>query len=347
MAFEFVHLDASEQQDLIHFLLRSFGADPNLVSFRPEVMHWKYFADHPEWTRPRSFAIKKEGEIVAHGGVWPITLVTTQSTIKAIHLIDWAATRSAIGAGVQLLRRLAQDNEVLVTIGGSQDTRALLPKLGYKPCGELRRYARVVRPWLLFRTTPGKTWKAGINLVRNSSRALIRIPAVPKGWQVTKVSAFAGAVDDAVLGQTTSPTASRRTAAGLDRLLSCPAGRFSGFLVRREQLQGYFLIAQIGRQARIVDMGLNSNDQEPWQGICALAAATAAQPPETCEIVAASSNEAIGNAWLRAGFSHRRTDQIFCYAARNKVVISGPPLDLTLADGDLCFLSDPRVPYLS
>ncbi|MGA8686179.1 MAG: hypothetical protein WB623_17350, partial [Candidatus Sulfotelmatobacter sp.] len=278
---------------------------------------------------------------------WPVSLVTPKTKVKAIHLIDWAASRSGVGAGVHLLRKVAGLADMLLAIGGSQDTRNLLPKLGYKRCGELRRYARVVRPWLQFRTTPEKDWKTPIKFLRNSALALTGIPSVPKGWKASKVTSFTGAMDGGAIGHTTRFTSPGRTAAGLNYLLSCPAARFSGFLVSQaQQLRGYFLLTQVGRQVRIVDIRMDSEDRESWQAICALAARTAAENPETCEIVAASSLVVSGEAWLQAGFVHRRADPIFCYDPRN-LVSSGPPLDLSLADCDLCILSQPTSPYLS
>jgi hypothetical protein len=346
MAFEFVPIQASEQQDLIQFLLKSFHAAPTVNSFRPEVIHWKYFAEHPEWQGPRSFAIKRESQIVAHGGVWPVRFLTPKLEVNAIHLIDWAASRSAVGSGVHLLRKVAGLADVLVTIGGSEDTRNLLPKLGYRCCGELRQYARVVRPWLQFRTTPEKNWKTPIKFLRNSAQALAGLPRAPKGWQAKRVSSFTGA-EEKVARQTTNLTSPRRTDAGMNHLLRCPAAGFSGFQVSDSQrLRGYFLLARVGRQVRIADIRMDSDDRESWQAICALAARRAAESPETCEIVAASSVAPTGDAWLQAGFVRRRTEPIFCYDPR-KLVSSGPPLDLNLADGDQCFLSDPIFPYLS
>jgi len=347
MAFEFGPLQASEQPDLIRFLLESFDADPTLTSFRPDVIHWKYFAEHPQWTGPRSFAVKRDGEIVAHGGVWPVVLRTPQTEVKAVHLIDWASTRSAVGAGVHLLRMMTGLADVLLTIGGSQDTRNVLPKLGYKSCGELRRYARVIRPWLQLRTTPAKNWKTPLKFLRNSARMMGGVPRVPSGWQAAKVTSFKGVIDAGAIGLTTSSTLSRRTADELDYLLNCPAARFSGFkITQADQLRGYFVLAQVAGQTRIVDLRLDRDDPESWQAICALAARTAGEDPATCEIVAASSIDAAEKAWPQAGFTHRETEPILCYDPRNRLR-PGSPLNLNLADGDSCFLSDPRAPYLS
>jgi hypothetical protein len=267
--------------------------------------------------------------------------------VKAVHLIDWAASRSAVGAGVHLLRMMTGLADVLLTIGGSQDTRNVLPKLGYKRRGELRRYARVSRPWLQLRTTTAKNWKTPLKFLRNSARVIGGVPRVPDGWQAAKVTSFTGAINGGAVGQTTSSTSPRRTAAELDYLLSCPAARFSGFTVRQaDQLRGYFVLAQVGGQARIVDVRSDRDDSQSWQAICALAARTAGQDPATCEIVVASSIDATENAWLQAGFIHRETEPILCYDPRSRLRPESP-LNLNLADGDSCFLSDPLSPYLS
>jgi hypothetical protein len=356
MAFKFVPIEASEQQELVRFLVKSFHAEPDLSSFRPEVIHWKYFSHHPEWKSPRSLAIKQEGQIVAHAGVWPVRFVARCAEVKAIHLIDWAASRSAVGAGVHLLRKVAGLADLLLTIGGSPETRNLLPKLGYRQLGELRQYARVIRPGRQFETTPRKNWKSPIKFLRDSVRAPRGLPSPPPGWLATRITSFpesgTTAIGQAAIGQTTiveatSFTSSKRTAAGLNHLLNCPAARFSAFQVSDAQrLRGYFVLAQIGGQARVVDIRLDGGDRDSWQAIGALALRSAAENPETCEIVAASSTELTSDAWLQSGLVQRRTEPIFVYDPRN-LVSSGPPLDLSLADGDQCFLSDPAFPYLS
>ena len=345
MATEFVQVQASEQGELREFLLRSFAADPSSIQFRAEVLHWKYFSGHPAWNRARSFAIRKDGETVAHGGVWPVTLVTPEAEITAIHLIDWAANRSAVGAGVHLLRRMSQLGDVLLTIGGSDDTRAVLPKLGYKQCGELRRYARVIRPWLQFSTTPRKDFRSAVKLIRNSARNLRALPTSRKNAQVSRVSSFSGVLDDLTICRPSRSVVSSRTAAGLDHLMTCPAGRFSGFLVTGEHFRGYFVLAEIGRQSRIIDIGTDATDPESWRTICVLAARTAAENPEICEIVAGWSNQQAQAPWLQMGFTHARTEPIFAYDPRQRLS-TGTPLNLNMADGDLCFLSDPNAPYL-
>ncbi|HUO14459.1 MAG TPA: hypothetical protein VMX38_05680 [Verrucomicrobiae bacterium] len=345
MAFEFVPVHASEQQELIRFLTRTLQDDLNLTSYRPDVVHWKYFTKHPEWSAPRSLAVEQDGRIVAHGGVWPIQMLRAASEIRVIHLIDWAATRAAVGAGVFLLRKMASWADVMLTIGGSRDTRSLLPKLGYRQCGELRYYARVIRPWLLFRTTPQRNWKTPLKLLRNSIRTVALPVAPPAGWQAIQISNFSNELDK--IGRRPAWISSVRTAAGLNHLLSCPAASFSGFLVTLDQRPcGYFVLARVDGQTRIADIRLNSDDPKSWVAVCALAANVASDDSSTCEIVAGASLPWIQDAWLTAGLIQRQSHPIWCYDPHNLIPV-GLPLELNLADGDHCFLSDPRRPYLS
>ena len=346
MPFDLVPLEASEQTNLTQFLVETFRADPNLISFRPDVVRWKYFTPHPDWTGPRSLAVKQGSEIVAHGGVWPVRFRTPPGEVKGMHLIDWAARRSAVGAGVFLLRKIAGLADVLLTIGGSPDTRSLLPKLGYKPAGELRTYARVIRPWSHFATTPRKTWKTPVKLLRNAASSVgSRTPKPERGWAASPISSFTEPLHGTDSSLTPQAVFSRRTASGLNHLLQCPAAEFRGFQIIRDEISvGFFVIAKVSRQARIVDIRIDGDDFPAWLSACRLAAGIAAQDPETCEIVAASSVPRTGEAWAQSGFVQRETDRLSSYDPRNR--LAGSAMDLTLADGDQCFLSDPQRPYL-
>src|SRR5947209_6958375 len=118
MTSQFMASQPSEQPAIAEFLRTTFHASADLSSFRQDVLHWKYFSDHPDWPGTRSYVVKKDGRIVAHGGVWPLTFATAGAELNVIHLVDWAASPSAAGAGVGLLRKLASMTDVLLTIGG-------------------------------------------------------------------------------------------------------------------------------------------------------------------------------------------------------------------------------------
>ena len=108
MSLQFAASLPSEQTAVIEFLRSTFQADSELLSFRPDVLQWKYFSDHPDWHRDRSYVLKNEGGIVAHGGVWPLRLTKPGADVDAIHLIDWAASRATVGSGLLLLKKVVR-----------------------------------------------------------------------------------------------------------------------------------------------------------------------------------------------------------------------------------------------
>jgi len=342
----FVPIPESEQQSVGELLTRTFHSDPEAVSFRPDVLRWKYFSAHPQWDGTRSYGVKHSDELVAHGGVWPVCLRSRSNKVSAIHLIDWAATKGSPGAGILLVRKFAQMTDVLLTIGGSADTRAILPKLGYKHSNDLRYYARVVRPWLQFRTSPQRNWKVPLRLVRNALWSL-GSKRVPESWRATRVSQFDNSHQAVLAGSPGDVICSWRSPSSLNYVLACPAAEFSGFSILADDKQrGYFVLAKLGGQTRIVEIRLDREDQQTWLAACKLATHVAAQDPETCEIVTATSQESIATAFQNVGFRLRRSDPIYAFDPRG-LLTDASRLGLSMLDGDACFLKDPHHPYLT
>ncbi len=185
----------SEQTALAELLKSTFPASNEVNSFLPEVLRWKYFSPHPDWSAPRSYVVKKDEAMVGHGGIWPLRFAGENRELSVIHLIDWAASRAAAGTGVLLLRKLAGLADVLLTIGGSDETQSILPKLGYQQCGDLKLQAKVVRPWLQFRTASETGWKRPVRLVRNTIWSLPALPSAPVGWRALRIDRFDASVE--------------------------------------------------------------------------------------------------------------------------------------------------------
>lgn len=342
----FAPISESEQQSVADLLRCTFNADPKAVSFHPDVLRWKYFSPHPQWEGTRSYAVKHGDKLVAHGGVWPICLRAKDRKVSAIHLIDWAATRGAPGAGILLVRKFAQMADILLTIGGSSDTRAILPKLGYKHANNLKYYARVVRPWRQFRTTPKRNWKAPLRLARNTLWSF-GSSRVPESWNAVRVSHFDESHQNLLARCSGNALRGWRTPSSLNYMLSCPAAEFSGFLIIADQEpRGYFMLAKLGEQTRIVEIRLDTKDQPSWAAACKLASHVAAQDSAISEIIAATSETSIATAFQQIGFRLRRSDPIYAYDPRG-LLEDAPPVGLSMLDGDVCFLTDPDHPYLT
>jgi hypothetical protein len=347
MSSQFTATLPSEQTALAELLKSSFPASGGVNSFLPEVLRWKYFSPHPDWSGPRSYVVKKEEGIVGHGGIWPLRFAGANVELNVIHLIDWAASRSATGVGVLLLRKLAGLADLLLTIGGSDETQKILPRLGYQQSGGVKLQVKVVRPWLQYRTAPESGWKAPVRLARNTIWSLPSLPPVPRGWHVSRIPRFDSSAESLLNGPRRETLMSVRTIAGLNHLLSCQAATFTAFLVSEgSQLRGYFVLSQIAGQTRIADLRLAVENPESWRAICVLAAKTAAEIPETCEIVAGFSTTSVQEAFAHSGFRPRQTLPIFYYDPR-KILKSVPSLDLSLLDGDGCFMANLKHPFLT
>jgi hypothetical protein len=346
MSSQFTATLPSEQTALAELLQSTFPASGEVNSFVPDVLCWKYFSPHPDWSGPRSYVVKKDEGLVGHGGIWPLRLAQGNVEFSTIHLIDWAARRSAPGVGVLLLRKLAERADLLLTIGGSDDTQRILPRLGYRRSGELKMQAKVVRPWLQYRTTSEPGWRAPARLLRNTIWSLPLLPPVPKGWRAARMPRFDSSAESLLCARRDALTP-LRTIAGLNRILDCPAATFQAFLVYEgSQLRGYFVLSVVAGQTRIADLRLGTDNPESWKTACILAAKTAAAIPETCEIVAGFSMTRVQRAFEESGFRPRQTLPIYYYDPR-KLLPDAPLLDLSLLDGDACFLANLKHPFLT
>jgi hypothetical protein len=348
MGLQFAPTPAAELGGLIRFLSEAFRSDPQLNSFQAQVLQWKYFDPHPEWSQPRSFSLNKEQQIVAHGGIWPIRLRTNGAELQAINLIDWAASPEVLGAGVHVLKNIANMCDIMITVGGSPDTQRILPKLKYQRGGTLRRYVRVTRPWVQLRTRRQYDWKTPARLMRNSFAVLKPLPKTPASWRVEKVAQFGAEIESllrsCVSSQGISPL---RTTGNLNHMLACPASQLSAFVVfEHGKPTGYFVLSTVGRQARIVDFMAPGDDPALWRSICDTAAQTASRNPENVEIVAGTSSAEVGKAFEQLGFRLCRQDEILYYDRLN-LLARGARLQLNLIDSDLSFMYNPNHPYIS
>ena len=190
-------------------------------------MHWKYFEPHPEWREPRSYVLDQGGKLIAHGCVWPSTL---PGSLQALCLIDWVSSKAAPGMGIMLARKLGALAPVMLSIGGSEMTQAIMPKIGFVKQGELLTYARVLRPWGQFVTRPtrrdGRAW---LRFFRNV------------GWSLA--------------GRTSSHL--KPVAVACDPFLAgCPGAKISAY--------DLFLFTQVGGQSRIAEVRTSGNLAEVY-----------------------------------------------------------------------------------
>ena len=138
MARSSIRASLPEDIPALHQLMTAAGS--RLPNSEPESLHWKYWRERPDWPGPRSFVMSRGNEILAHAGVVPGAFLFGDARsgvqrVRALHIIDWAARPTAIGAGASLMKHLGQSTDALLAIGGSAETLRLLPHLGFRPLG--------------------------------------------------------------------------------------------------------------------------------------------------------------------------------------------------------------------
>src|ERR1700747_2425560 len=87
-------------------LVRAFKSTADAPYISPRLMQWKYWQPRQDWAGPRSYVLERNADLLAHVGIWPVTLLNSRGEhIKGIHMIDWAAAENSPGAGIALVQK--------------------------------------------------------------------------------------------------------------------------------------------------------------------------------------------------------------------------------------------------
>lgn len=340
---------ADGRQTLINFLLATFHLGPEAPFVDPDLMRWKYDEPRPDWQGPRSFVWKDHDVIVAHGCLCPVAYRLPSGDVSGSYLIDWAAARTSAGAGVALLRSLARKCDALFAVGGSSETRSILPKLGYRHIGDLRFYARVLRPLRQYRTDPfPRGWKAPLRLARNMIWSRSPLPVPGPGWSAQPIRQFDATMQPLFEARSDSSfVRTVRTPELMNYFLRCPGAVWTAATILRGGVPlGWYVLARVGGQTRIADIWVHSDSEDDWAAAYALAVNAAARDIQACELVASACIPPAIYGVQNAGVRFVHAEPIFmldpkkCFAQRAQ-------LDVTFLESDLAYLNNPAYPYLT
>src|SRR5215470_16808605 len=303
----------SDLDAVVEALVTGFRVTPDAPFLARRSLRWKYFEPGPRWEGTRSYLLMEGDAVRAHCGVSPINLGFAGRIVTCLCFTDWVGSQRFPGAGVLLKQRIMGFAETAIEVGGTADTQAVIPRLNYKVAGNVGVFARVVRPWKQFRTRSSEgIGKDVARLARNAMWSRAPAGAIPEDWHAVRLQSF-DSVSTPVLNQLSyaHPTP-ERSAEYLNYCLRCPAAEIAGFaILKGSRIRGYFLLTRIEGQARIIDIrlvsggGADLEEQADWNAAYALAAKTAGDDPETCEISAVASTEFAQAALLSSGFRQR------------------------------------------
>ena len=318
------------------FLRGVYHASSDSPNFNHDLLAWKYYQPGPEWEGSRSFVLRKEDAVLAHGSVWPVRLATPAGTVMAVRVLDWAS--SAPGMGVALMNQMSKRADVVLGVGGSEDTLRVLPAMGFKQRGTARIYARVLRPWRQFRTRTFDGSRAIPRLLRNTQWS--RSPlAAAAGWTC------ASAVPSAFDGGAGEYPESRHSAGFLGFMLRCPGAAMSFFSLSKNGLpQGCFVLSRVGGQSRLADLRIRSEKPDDWIAAYATAVSAAARDPQSCELATYATVPFVCQALEANGFRMRGEMPVLALDRKN-LLGDAAHLHLGMLDDDSGYLNNPANPY--
>lgn len=323
---------------LAEFLVRVYQFDPSDHHADPQFLEWKYLYPRDNWEGSRSYILEKNGQIVAHCGVWPATLHLPNHTImRSLTLLDWAADPAVPGAGLMLYRKLMVMAPTAFVIGGASATRLMVPRIGFRPAGEALTYAAWLRPWREFQTRP-RTPRSLLRLLHGLTHPMHNLEQTSAGWEFDQVDQFNDSLAPVLNHAKRTWTCCERTVAGLNYVLKCPSLKMQGFLLRRQgQIMGYF-ITGTGRgnanwEARLLDLMVNSTEAKDWNSACAMVTKAALLDPEVCRIRAQATFPILTQALAANNFWRQYQEPIVIHDPAN-TLDSGLPIDFQLVDGD-------------
>jgi hypothetical protein len=96
-----------------------------------ERVGWKYYDDAFNRGRERGYASLRDGRVQGFIGVIPCTVATPAGERPMVWTCDWSIEdpRRSPGIGILLLKHVYKCHDHAAAVGGSDDTRAALPRL--------------------------------------------------------------------------------------------------------------------------------------------------------------------------------------------------------------------------
>ena len=318
----------------------AFGISRDSPLLGAEYMDWKYWRPHPEWEGSRSFALEREGNIVAHAAVIPLRCAWGSRRLKMVHMIDVVARPKAQMPLIALMKNVARLAEGWFASGGSDIANKFLPMVGFQESARATMFALPLRPAARLRGEPIDSWRPVARFARDILWKMQAAYNPAKGWGARKISAANLAIEPFPVPHPTVETAVfERSVPAIALLFECPLTPVEFYLVERQgSVCGYFILTLAISQCRIADAWMESNRAQDWRALYKLAVRTAMAHPGVVELVTMAVTEGpAARALAEVGF--RRRGQI---ALRFRIPNLNPPANVhfQMVDGDAAVLHD-------
>ena len=322
-------------------LLEVFGSPEDWRVFQPEVLRWKAFHPHPLWTGSRSYVVRAEDRIVAHGCLIPCEVLTGAEPLRGARIIDWAANRKFPGTGSRIFNGILQLLDVVFAVGGSSDTLRILPLIGFQQTQGGAGYARVIRPLRRWRMSSDSSWKGPARAARDLLRLAKPAHSAGAEWSIRRVTRFDETAAP-VMPQAPGPGGfmpCRRTPELLNYLLACPAAAMEGYLLfRGGHMAGYAVLSRVGQECRLAEVWIASSGAGDWADAYAVAATAAARAPETTMLTARAFSPVLSASLEGAGFRTTTVEPLFRKERQPDTWPDDRMIELGMLDDDYFYL---------
>jgi hypothetical protein len=334
----------ADEAAIAALLRESLGLQPGHPMAQPNHLHWKYWEPRADWPGSRSYVYLRDGQIVAHGAVIPNVCLWREHRIKALHVIDWAASRDSSGSGVALMKQIGKLTDAMFSVNGSELTQQIQPIIGFKQSGTtIARYARPIRPLLRLVNPEDRSWRLVPQLVRGVFWTVTAPSRRDAEWSAHRVLPDQLAATSMIWPSPKfGTTVFERSNASMSYLLRCPAVPMELYSVHsRDRPRGYFLLAFAPAQARIVDCWIDSDALADWSAMVQLAVEQAKAHVQVAEVVSMCGDSLLGAAFVKCGFHIRHAVPLWLRAA-NGVARPDVGIRFLMADTDEAFLHNGR-----
>jgi len=327
-------------------LQRVFDVGDDAPFLDPAMMAWKYWDFRDDWQGPRAYVVERDGVIVAHAGICPLSFAT--GGVQGVQMIDWASSSESPGSGLALVQRLGTMFDFIYSIGGSEMTRKLLPAFGFVEYARQWRSARPLRPFKQMLSHQYRNWKLAPRLVRN---CLWTMPKASLGrshrdWMVEEIEP--GEISEQTYLRNMPDTFfSPRTPGFFEYLLRCPSMPIRLYGIKDKRgTKGHFAIGVLRGQARVAGVWLIEPECEAWQDAFSLAQQAARHTEGACEIVIAGSDGLSRQAAIISGMRILGDCPIYLLNKKGKLALPAD-FQFQLSDDDELFLDSGITSYVT
>ncbi len=317
-----------DELPILELLTRIFSPAVSDHSALRSLLRWKYWQPRADFQEPRSFVMERNGQIVAHLGLWPVTVSAGAKSERGIHMMDWASDPRAPGTGVALLQRIAKNQDFVYAIGGSELTRSILPRFGFSTIAETVTWARPIRPWRQVAQHQTRDLRLPLRFARNIWWSRVPARTTGQGWDAVQAD-YCDPDDSAT-------PYSERNGSFFRYLQQCPVARSMTFYVSKKgRRAGYFALSIVRQQARLAGAWLDDPTPANWRAVFQLAQQAALKHTVASEFVARCATQSSAEAAGPAGLRVRGRSPVFLF--RKDKGIDFPPLQYQLVDNDAVF----------